>query len=151
MKIQKWRTRGEKDVDEIDCKSMILQNHLIYLEEITKLERELKARVIAEGKWFDLLFSQRITMLSEDEIGMIRSGAEVPATPRRSIVIMPGKEATLSAPTPAVSLLQEKSLWQQKPEQRSYSGNTRSEPDWKELQQFATVNVNGSRSRFKLA
>ena len=166
--IQKWRTRDEKDLDEVDCKNLILQNHLIYLEEITKLERELKARVIAEGKWFDLLFSQRITMLSEDEIRMMRSGAEAPAAPRRSTGIMPGKEAALPAPTPAASQaargetmatsLREQLGLPVRPEaqQKWHRGVNRRgrifDPDWEELHQIAASNVrevNEMRSSWK--
>ena len=136
---------------------MILQNHLIYLEEITKLKRELKARVIAEGKWFDLLFLQRITMLSEDEIRMMRSGAEAPAAPRRSTVIMPGKEAALPAPIPAASpplrgesttrSLREQLGLPMRPEahQNLHRGVNRRgkifEPDWEELHRIAAPNV----------
>ncbi|KAL2047654.1 hypothetical protein N7G274_000696 [Stereocaulon virgatum] len=179
LEIQKWRTRGRKDLDEVYCKSLILQNHLKYLEEITKLERELKAKVIAEGKWFDLLFSQRISMLSEDERRMMRSGAEPPAAPRRSTVIMPVIEVALPAPIPAsppsrpapipaaspsprgeptARSLREQLGLPMRPEahQDLHRGVNRRgrifEPDWEELRQITSSNVrevNGMRASWK--
>ena len=161
--IQKWRVSGEKALSDFDCKSVILQMRLKDLEYITKLEKELKTKVSADSKWFDLLFSERITMLSEDETRMMRSGAEAPAAPRRSPVIMPGKEAvspasasvpgTFSAPRQELPTAQ--SMREQlgitprlQTYQKSYRGvnkrGGRFEPDWEELHQIAVPTGRGA-------
>ena len=161
--IQKWRVSGEKALNDFDCKSVVLQMRLKDLEDITKLEKELKTKVSVDSKWFDLLFSERITMLSEDETRMMRSGAEAPAAPRRSTVIMPGKQAvspaSASVPGPFSAPRQELHTAQSMREQlgitprlqkyqKSYRGvnkrGGRFEPDWEELHQIVAPNGRGA-------
>ncbi len=106
--MQNRRGRYETQLGEFDAKSKILQLRLKDLEDISRREKELKSKITADSKWFELLFDERITMLSEDQNRMMNSGADAPSNPnKRDTVVMPKREpAPASGPaTPTVQAL----------------------------------------------
>ena len=98
--VQTWRERFETQLGEFDAKGKLLQLRLKDLEDISRREKNLKSKITADSKWFELLFDERITMLSEDQNRMMNSGADAPSKPnKRDTVAMPKKEpATASEP-----------------------------------------------------
>ena len=95
--IQKWKARSEQALKQFDSKREVLQLRLRDLEGVGAKERELKLRVRADSKWFDLLFLERVTMLSEDERRMMRTGAEAPTSPTKATA--PPKSAISASKT----------------------------------------------------
>ena len=108
--MQNVRGRYETQLTEYDAKSKILQLRLQDLEEITRREKELKSKTTADSKWFELLFDERIAMLSEDQNRMMHSGADAPSNPnKRDTVVMPKKEPA-PASGPATILVETLSM-----------------------------------------
>ena len=106
--MQNWRGQHETQLGVFDVKSKVLQLRLKDLEDISRREKELKSNITADSKWFELIFDERITMLSEDQNRMMNSGADAPSNPnKRDTVVMPKKEpAPASGPaTPTVQAL----------------------------------------------
>ena len=102
--VQNLRAQHEAQLEDFDAKSKILQLRLNDLEDISRCEKILKIRHTADSKWFELLFSERITMLSEDQNRMMNSGADAPPTPnKRDTVVIPTSEEPQPAPAPASS------------------------------------------------
>ena len=166
--IQSWRGRYETQLGEYDAKSKILQLRLKDLEDITCREQELKTRTTADSKWFELLFDERITMLSEDQNRMMHSGADAPSNPnKRDTVVMPKKEPspvsksetltvqTLSMretlgipyppmPSPASPTSPTTPLRRTQRTHRANSGRSaRYEPNWDEIHAIANAHRHG--------
>ena len=104
------RTYHEAQLGGFDAKSWILQLRLKDLEGISRREKELKNKITADSKWFELLFDERITMLSEDQNRMMNSGADPPPNPnKRDTVVMPKREepapASSESATPTIAVL----------------------------------------------
>ena len=97
--LQNLRGQHAAQLEGFDAKSRILQLRLKDLDDISRCEKELKNKITANSKWFELLFDERITMLSEDQNRMMNSGADAPPTPnKRNTVERPKSEP---APAPA--------------------------------------------------
>ncbi len=163
--MQEWRGRHEAQLGEFDAKRKILQLRLKDLEDISRREKELKSKITADSKWFELLFDQRITMVSEDQNRMMNSGADAPSNPnKRDTVVMPKRETalasgpatptfpvlsmreTLGIPTPPVPspTSPTTSLRRTQRTHRSNSGRSaRYEPDWDEIHAIANAHRHG--------
>ena len=166
--MQNWRGRYETQLREYDAKSKILQLRLKDLEDITRREKELKSNITADSKWFELLFDERITMLSEDQNRMMHSGADAPSNPnKRDTVVMPKKEPapasepetltvqtlsmreTLGIPTPplpspASPTSPTTPLRRTQRTHRANSGRSaRYEPNWDEIHAIANAHKHG--------
>lgn len=108
--MQNFRGYYESQLGGLDAKSWTLQLRLKDLEGISRREKELKNKITADSKWFELLFDDRITMLSEDQNRMMNSGADAPPNPnKRDTVVMPKREEPAPAPsasaTPTIAVL----------------------------------------------
>ena len=163
--MQNWRGRYETQLKEFDAKSKILQLRLKDLEDITRREKEMKSKITADSKWFELLFDERITMLSEDQNRMMHSGADAPSNPnQRDTVVMPKKEPapaekltvqtlsmreTLGIPTPpmpspASPTSPTTPLRRTQRTHRANSGRSaRYEPNWDEIHAIANAHKHG--------
>ena len=108
--MQNLRGQHEAQLGGFDTKSKILQLRLKDLEGVSRREKELKNKITADSKWFELLFDERITMLSEDQNRMMNSGADAPPNPnKRDTVVMPKREepapASSGSATPTIAVL----------------------------------------------
>ena len=104
------RAYHEAQLGGFDAKSWILQLRLKDLEGISRREKELKSKITADSKWFELLFDERITMLSEDQNRMMNSGADPPPNSnKRDTVVMPKREepapVSSGSATPTIAVL----------------------------------------------
>ena len=106
--MQNFRGYHEAQLGGFDAKSKILQLRLKDLEGVSRREKELKNKITADSKWFELLFDERITMLSEDQNRMMNSGADAPPNPnKRDTVVMPKSEpapASSGSATPTIAV-----------------------------------------------
>ena len=166
--MQECRGWHKAQFGEFDAKSKILQLRLKDLEEISQRETGLKSKITADSKWFELLFDERITMLSEDQNRMMNSGADAPSNPnKRDTVVMPKRETaprsgpatptvpassmreTLGIPPPPVPSPTSPtsptiSLRRTQRTHRSNSGRSaRYEPDWDEIHAIANAQRHG--------
>ncbi|MCJ1278456.1 hypothetical protein MMC21_006273 [Puttea exsequens] len=91
--IRKHRLRGEDSLKAFDIKTKVLQMRLEEAEAINQREKAMRNTVFADGKWFDLIFEERLAMLADDQRRMERSGADAPAGPKRDTVVFPGSSA----------------------------------------------------------
>ena len=107
--MQNLRAKHEAQLGGFDVKSKILQLRLKDLEDVSRREKELKSKITADSKWFELLFDERIAMLSEDQNRMMNSGADAPPHPnKRDTVVMPKTEpasASSGSATPTIAVL----------------------------------------------
>ncbi len=88
--IQKHRVRGEESLKAFDVKTKVLQMRLEEAETINQREKAMRNTVLANSRWFDLIFEGRSSMLTDDQKRMERGGADAPAGPRRDTVVFPG-------------------------------------------------------------
>ena len=107
--LQNLRGQYESQLGGFDARKKILQLRLKDVEDISRREKELKNKITADSKWFELLFDERITMLSEDQNRMMNSGADAPPNPnKRDTVVMPKSEpapASSGSATPTIAVL----------------------------------------------
>ena len=101
--LQHLRAQHDAQLEGFDAKSKILQLRLKDLEAISRREKELKNKITADSKWFELLFDERITMLSEDQNRMMNSGADAPLTPTKKITVETPKNEPAPTPTSSAS------------------------------------------------
>ena len=166
--MQTWRERYETQLGEFDAKGKLLQLRLKDLEDISRREKDLKSKTMADSKWFELLFDERITMLSEDQNRVMNSGADAPSNPnKRDTVVMPKKEpapasepATLTVqalsmretlgipsppmPSPTSPTSPTTPLRRTQRTHRANSGRSaRHEPDWDEIHAIANGHRHG--------
>lgn len=166
--VQTWRERFETQLGDFDAKGKILQLRLKDLEDISRREKDLKSKITADSKWFELLFDERIIMLSEDQNRMMNSGADAPSNPnKRDTVVMPKKEPA-PASEPATLIMQALSMRETlgipsppmpsptsptspttplRRTQRTHRANSgrsaRHEPDWDEIHAIANGHRHG--------
>lgn len=76
--LAKWKSRGDAALAAHDVKMLTLHMRLEEAEKIKNASRECRRREFADWKWWDALFSDRATMLAEDERRVVRSGRDVP-------------------------------------------------------------------------
>ena len=101
--VQNLRAQRDAQLEGFDVKGKILQLRLNDLKDVSRCEKIVKTRHTADSKWFELLFSERVTMLSEDQNRMMNSGADAPATPnKRDTIVKPTSEPE-PEPAPASS------------------------------------------------
>ena len=162
FEMQNWRGRYETQLANFDAKSRILQLRLKDLEDISRREKDLKSMITADSKWFELLFDERITMLSEDQNRMMNSGADAPSNPnKRNTVVMPkGEPAPASGPATLTgqALSMRETLGIPNPPlpspttplrrtQRTHRANSgrsaRYEPNWDEIHAIANAHRHG--------
>ena len=103
--VQNLRAQHDAQLEGFDVKGKILQLRLNDLKDVSRCEKIVKTRHTADSKWFELLFSERITMLSEDQNRMMNSGADAPPLPtKRDTVVMPKSEEPDPAPTSSAAV-----------------------------------------------
>lgn len=81
--LRKWISRGAtrlQEFDEIMKEERVRfgKLHLTRTEEITRSLEKANAQLDADWKWFDIIVSERQSMLKEEESRMIMSGADAP-------------------------------------------------------------------------
>lgn len=77
--IQKWRTRGEQEVQRFGSDMRISRMRLEEVGKVAERSREFQKLEYAEWKWFEIISAERTSMLGDDERRMIESGGDVPA------------------------------------------------------------------------
>lgn len=101
--VQNLRAQHDAQLERFDAKSKIFQLRLKDLGDIGRRETELKNKITADSKWFELLFDERITMLSEDQNRMMNSGADAPPTPNKRDTVETPKSEPALAPASSAS------------------------------------------------